>query len=666
MSQINIENLTIDKFYLGDSSNLKIYLGEIKLYPTYVPPTPSGNCYEIISTPITSYTSTDYSSVYSFADKKWYMLNNLNQYEEYGIYETGTSLSDFTYYPNKLVIIGETEYQYQTNGWVDVGNYIDVETSYQVTRDTKALRGNELPTTFKIPFSDIRDIGGHLDLRIATEDGSNLDIRDNRYYYDGSDGYYRGTVTNDNEYYYYSLPSEAPSSVIIEFTDYHERTPIHLIFVLRQISVQYAKKEVPTAKVYNTVEEMEALGCPTVGVNEYAFVGNNLYKYFANEQWNGVTYYDPKMVAFYENGNPLVVYENGSGDLTKTEVKINDISPISVYIGDNVISIGNYAFQSCTSLTSVTMPENSQLISINNFAFDGCTSLTSVTMPDSITSIGGSAFGNCTSLTSVTIPSGVTSISGFAFDGCTSLTSITIPSGVTSIGNYAFKNTPWWNTYSADTSHHYGNIIYINDVAYTATSSGITSCTFREGTVSISDSAFKNCTSLTSVTIPSGVTSIGDSTFDGCTSLTSVTIPDSITSIGDSTFQSCTSLTSVTIPSSVTSIDTQAFNKCTSLTSVTMPDSITSIGGLAFQNCTSLTSITIPSGVTSIGIGAFRNCSGLTSITVEATTPPTLDSFVFDNTNNCPIYVPAESVDAYKSATNWSSLASRIQSTPTE
>ena len=571
MSQINIGNLTIDKFYLGDSSNVKIYLGEIKLYPTYVPPTPSGNCYEIISTPITSYTSTDYSSVYSFADKKWHMLNNLNQYEEYGIYETGTSLSDFTYYPNKLVIIGETEYQYQTNGWVDVGNYIVKETSYQVTYDMEALRGKELLTTFKIPYADIEAIG-YLDLRISTEDGGNLNIRDTDYYYDGNDGFYDGTVTNDGKYYYYSLPSNAPSSVIIERTEYFEPDPIHLIFGSRQISVQYAEKEVPTANVYNTVEEMEALGCPTVGVNEYAFVGNNLYKYFANKQWNGVTYYDPKMVAFYENRNPLVVYENGSGDLTETEVKINDISPISVYIGDNVISIGDGAFSS-SSCQSVTFSENSQLISI-----------------------GVATFFGCTSLTSITIPSGVTSIGVNAFNGCKSLTSITIPSGVTSIGSNAFNYTPWWNTYSADTSHHYGNIIYINDVAYTATSSGITSCTFREGTVSISTYAFNGCTSLTSVDIPNSVTSIDDS---------------------------------------------------------------------AFYGCKSLTSITIPSSVTSIGVSAFSGCKNLTSITVEATTPPTLDNKnAFNNGNNCPIYVPAESVDAYKQAKNWSSLASRIQAIP--
>ena len=519
MSKINIGNLTIDKFYLGDSSNLKIYLGEIKLYPTDVPPIPSGNCYKIISTPITSYTSTDYSSVYSFADKKWYMLNNLNQYEEYGIIETGTSLSDFTYYPNKLVVIGETEYQYQTNGWVNVGNYIDKEASYQVTRDMEALRGNELPTTFKIPYSNIGAIGGHLDLRIYTEDGSELEISDNNHYnYDGNYGIYDGTVTNNRKYYYYSLPSDAPSSVIIERTQYHERTPIRLIFSSRQLSVQYAEKEVPTAKVYNTVEEMEALGCPTVGINQYGVVGNDVYQFEETEEWVNKTKSSLKFIAKYNNDNANVIVCNTSNELSSDETQPSYLSKdamTEVYIGNCVTSIGYNAFQSCTSLTSVTIPSG-------------------------VTSIGASAFNNCTSLTSVTIPSGVTSIS---------------------------------------------------------------------------DAVFFSCSSLTSITIPSGVTTIGYDVFNGCTSLTSITIPNNVTTIRDS----------------------------------------------AFYGCTSLTSVTIGSGVTTIGSTVFYGCTSLTSVTIQATTPPTLGSIVFNNTNNCPIYVPAESVDAYKSATNWSSYASRIK-----
>ena len=115
----------------------------------------------------------------------------------------------------------------------------------------------------------------------------------------------------------------------------------------------------------------------------------------------------------------------------------------------------------------------------------------------------------------------------------------------------------------------------------------------------------------------------------------------------------------------ITSIGSRAFNSCGNLTSVNIPNSVTSIGGTAFNDCTSLTSIDIPSGVTSIGGGAFNSCRNLTSVTVNATTPPTMSvNNAFDNTNNCPIYVPSASIDAYKSATNWSTYASRIQAIP--
>lgn len=169
---------------------------------------------------------------------------------------------------------------------------------------------------------------------------------------------------------------------------------------------------------------------------------------------------------------------------------------------------------------------------------------------------------------------------------------------------------------------------------------------------------------ITSIEIPSGVTSIGNFAFKGCNSLTAVTIPNSVTSIGDSAFEECTSLSSVTIPNSVTSIGNLAFNNCTSLTSVTIGSGVTSIGEFAFDFCTSLTSITIPSSVTSMSDGAFSDCDSLTSITCLAETPPTLNGYPFESTNDCPIYVPAQSVSAYQSANNWSEYASRIQAIP--
>ena len=155
------------------------------------------------------------------------------------------------------------------------------------------------------------------------------------------------------------------------------------------------------------------------------------------------------------------------------------------------------------------------------------------------------------------------------------------------------------------------------------------------------------------------VTSIGVGAFDYCTGLTSVTIPNSVTRIGDYAFRKCTGLTSIEIPNSITSIGREAFNECSGLTSVTIPNSVTGIGDGAFNGCSGLTSVTIPNSVTSIGDGAFNGCSGLTSVTIEAETPPTLSGEVFYYTNDCPIYVPCGTLDAYKSA--WSDYADRIK-----
>lgn len=130
-------------------------------------------------------------------------------------------------------------------------------------------------------------------------------------------------------------------------------------------------------------------------------------------------------------------------------------------------------------------------------------------------------------------------------------------------------------------------------------------------------------------------------------------------SIGDYAFYECTSLMSVTIPNSITSIGNAAFTLCSSLTNITIPDSVTSIGAHTFYRCNNLTSVTIGNSVTSIGDMAFANCSKLTQLILFPSTPPTLGSNAIPN-NVQSIYVRQSSKEAYQSATNWNTFASKI------
>ena len=145
---------------------------------------------------------------------------------------------------------------------------------------------------------------------------------------------------------------------------------------------------------------------------------------------------------------------------------------------------------------------------------------------------------------------------------------------------------------------------------------------------------------------------LGDYAFRGCSGLTSLTIPSSVTSIDWGAFRGCSGLTSLTIPSGVTSIGKNAFNGCSGLTSLTLPSSVTGIGWYAFKGCSRLTSLTIPSSVTWIGLEAFSGCSGLTSIYVYTKKLPELGPDVFTgcNAQNCTVYVPTGTSDAYKSS----------------
>ena len=279
--------------------------------------------------------------------------------------------------------------------------------------------------------------------------------------------------------------------------------------------------------------------------------------------------------------------------------------------------------------------------------FYGCTNLTSI---EGVTNLNASEvtnsdrmFCNCSSLASVTLPDGLTVIGTDAFNRCYSLTSVNIPESVTTVGNNAFQNC------SSLAEPLYSSKLFV----FMPTS--------KEGTYDV----------------PDGITEIAPYAFRNCYYLTKITIPESVTTVGNYAFQNCTGLTepvynstlfasmpvnstgSYTIPDGIKTVAPYAFNNCNSLINVIVPEGVTSIGEYAFYYCNSLTGVTLPASTESIGNYVFYGCNVLADVYVNAVTPPALEGYLaYDFTGK--IYVPLESVEAYRSADNWRAYAGQI------
>lgn len=264
--------------------------------------------------------------------------------------------------------------------------------------------------------------------------------------------------------------------------------------------------------------------------------------------------------------------------------------------------------------------------------------------------IGMYAFENCSKITSIIIPNTVLEIGMFAFSGCNQLVTIDIPNSVYYIGKSAFINTQWYNN-QPDGMVYAGMVAY----KYKGLMPDGTNIELIEGCKGIAGDAFRGCTGLISISIPNTVNSIGSGAFYGCSNLPSVVIPNTITWIDYETFYGCSKLTSFTIPNSVTYISDNSFMGCTELKSIIIPNSVTQIGYRAFYNCTSLKTAIIGENVLNIGEKAFGICSSLENLVSLKERPIVINSNTFTGvpTASCDLHVREGSKIRYENQDVW-------------
>lgn len=293
-------------------------------------------------------------------------------------------------------------------------------------------------------------------------------------------------------------------------------------------------------------------------------------------------------------------------------------------------------------LASVTIPTSSQteLTTIAKNAFKGDTALETISIPASVTSIGDTAFQNCSSLKYVnfTRDSELETIANNTFNGCSSLAKFELPASVKSIGNGTFVNCTSMKEFSVlldsngksalksiDGFAFYKSGIESMDLSKCSNLTSI-SGKYDEATQSWTKEgagiwAFAYCPNLKEIKLPSSVQFIGETAFINCPELTTVEIPyDSALACPiDRWFDTCPKLESIFIPKGITSIYYHSFYGCSALTSVEFHPECTlenqSSGGTEVFMNSGITSIALPSGWTTIDERTFAGCSSLESIT---------------------------------------------------
>ena len=348
----------------------------------------------------------------------------------------------------------------------------------------------------------------------------------------------------------------------------------------------------PTAKVTITYSpDLKALTIP----NSVETLYLEIDEFSAIEKIVGIEHLSKLYISIAE-GNPM---------LSDPEYQENG----GIYIGDLLVSF-------ISDAEHFTVRDGTRFIA--DSAFEGCTNLKTVALPDSLEGIFDYAFRS-SGVTELVIPS-ATNVSCCAFEGASSLKSLTLPSSAKQL-SISLENTPKLETLSGldglesldivlDGALYAEGVLLAIDKA-----AGIETLTVKEGTRVIAQTACQNADSLKTVTIPNGVERIDDHAFYGCDALTVVNIPASVKVIGRYAFGKCKALESITVPLGVTEIGDHAFAGCDALKTAALPNTLLSIGREAFSP-SGIKEINLPDGLTHIGYKAFYGCKNLESITV--------------------------------------------------
>lgn len=298
----------------------------------------------------------------------------------------------------------------------------------------------------------------------------------------------------------------------------------------------------------------------------------------------------------------------------------------------SVNKISSNAFHNCTNIRSLEIP--STISDLNDGVFRGCKNLERIFLPESIYIIGQYAFENCSSLQTLEIPNSVTHIFEAAFINCSALRELNIPSSVSYIG----KHRVFEGCYSLE------NINVDENNSYYTSIDGIL---FDKNFTTLL--RFPIHKEYISYEIPIPVKEISEGAFNGCDYLSQIFIPEGVTIIGQDAFMGCTQLKNVSIPATLSSIQSNIFYGCQNLQSIILPGNLIEIGDNCFSDCDKLETLYSlnPIPPKFIGTQSIHNTdASLTSKLI--------------------VYVPANSLEKYKTADGWKEFKNIYPYTPVE